>query len=109
MHPKGPAKAFFWPDKEENCWVPVDSILAVVQVPQVNRAGCSYNLEEWEIQYISQAYTKLVTNFSFLKGCTLASIFKDEKVQLIDCIYIHFSSQYAKTDNSSKQVPHDLV
>ena len=109
MHPKGPAKAVFWPDREDNCWVPVDHILAVVQAPQVNRSGRSYTLEEWETEYISQAYTKLVTNFSFLQGCTLTSTSKDEKVQLIDCIYIHFSSQYAKTDNSSKQGTYDLV
>ena len=23
MHPKRPAKAFFWPDREDNCWAPV--------------------------------------------------------------------------------------
>ena len=61
IHPKGPAKAFFWSDREDNCWVPVDHMLAVVQAPQVNRSGRSYILEEWEIEYISQAYTKLVT------------------------------------------------
>ena len=61
MHSKGPAKAFFWPDREDNCWLPVDHILADVQAPQVNRSGHSYTLEEWEIEYISQAYTKLVT------------------------------------------------
>ena len=42
MHPKGPAKASFWPDREDNCWVPVDYLLAVVQAPQVNRSWCSY-------------------------------------------------------------------
>ena len=61
MHPKRPAKAFFWPDREDSCWVPVDHILAVVQAPHVNRSGRSYTLEEWKIEYISQAYTKLVT------------------------------------------------
>ena len=61
MHPKRPTKAFFWPDREDNCWVPVDHILAVVPAPQVNKSGCSETLEEWEIEYISQAYAKLVT------------------------------------------------
>ena len=31
MHPKRPAKAFFWPDREDNCWAPVYHILAVIQ------------------------------------------------------------------------------
>ena len=61
MHPKGPAMAFFWPDREDNYWFPVDDILAVAQTPQVNRSRHSYTLEEWEIEYISQAYNKLVT------------------------------------------------
>ena len=61
MHPKGPAKASFWADREDNCWFPVEHILEVVPAPQVNRSGCSETLEEWEIEYISQAYTKLVT------------------------------------------------
>ena len=38
MHPKGPANAFFWPDREDNCWVLVDHLIGVVQAPQVNRS-----------------------------------------------------------------------
>ena len=45
MHPKRPAKAFIWPDREDNSWVPMDHIFAAVQAPQVNRSGRS-TLEE---------------------------------------------------------------
>ena len=57
MHPKGPAKAFFWPDREDICWVSVEHILAVLQAPQVSRSGRSYTPEEWEIEYIFHKHT----------------------------------------------------
>ena len=59
MHPQGRSKAFFRPEREDICWVPVEHILAVVQAPQINRSGRSYTFQE--IHYILQEYTKLVS------------------------------------------------
>ena len=73
MHPKGPAKDFFCPVREDSCWVPADHILAVVQALQVNRSGRSYTLEEWGIEYIfTSIHQTCDRNFSFLQGCKAA-------------------------------------
>ena len=34
--------------------------LAVVQAPHMNRSGCNYTFDNWEMECILQEYTKLV-------------------------------------------------
>ena len=31
MHPKAPAKKFFWPDHEDKCWIPLNHMICRVK------------------------------------------------------------------------------
>ena len=33
MHPKAPAKKFFWPDHEDVCWIPMNHMICRLQTP----------------------------------------------------------------------------
>ena len=33
MHPKAPAKKFFWPDYEDVCWIPMNHMICRLQTP----------------------------------------------------------------------------
>ena len=33
MHPNGPSEQFYWPDTQDLFWVPLDSILLLLQSP----------------------------------------------------------------------------
>ena len=46
MHPKGPASKFFWPSKDDVCWVPAKNLICEVKPPEASTTGRFYVLEE---------------------------------------------------------------
>ena len=56
MHLKGPSEVFFWPKREDICWVPAEHILEVIQAPQINRSGPSYALKIGNTLYFARMH-----------------------------------------------------
>ena len=46
MHPKGPATKFFWPSRDDICWVPVENIICEVNAPEASTTGRFYIFEK---------------------------------------------------------------
>ena len=54
MHPHGPKRTFYWPAKEETCWVPSQEIISTVEAP-TTRNGRMYNISNAD-------YDKIMSN-----------------------------------------------
>lgn len=50
LHPHGPAKSFFWPSREDICWIPMCNIMSRVNPPVTKGSGRMYYFPEDEIQ-----------------------------------------------------------
>ena len=46
MHPKGPASKFFWPSKDDACWVPAEMVICEVNPPEASTTGRFYVFQE---------------------------------------------------------------
>ena len=46
MNPKGPASKFFWPSRDDVCWVPAGNLLNETNPPGNSSTGRFYNFEE---------------------------------------------------------------
>ena len=46
MHPKGPALNFFWPTKDDTCWVPISNVLCRVNPPKISLTGRFYIFDD---------------------------------------------------------------
>lgn len=59
MHPKGPAKQFFWPSKKDCCWVMEEDIICVVASPVMTSSSSrKYNISKKDLIIISQICSK---------------------------------------------------
>ena len=55
LHPHGPNTSFFWPEREDSCWVPIDDIFYKIGTP-LNISGRSYTISNID-------WTKMVKTF----------------------------------------------
>ena len=46
MHPKGPASKFFWPSKDDACWIPAEMVKCEVNPPEASTTGRFYVFQE---------------------------------------------------------------
>ena len=46
LHPKGPAKFYHWPDREDHYFIPNDLILKVIEAPTTTGSGQNYSIPE---------------------------------------------------------------
>ena len=53
MHPHGPAKNFYWPSREDSCWVPYDKVLNPIEAP-VTSSGRMYMIKDTDYQKIKK-------------------------------------------------------
>ena len=44
MHPKSPCKNFYWPIRDDTCWIPVQHIIAPINTPTISETGREYQL-----------------------------------------------------------------
>ena len=51
MHPHGPSKQFFWPPRDDVCWIPFDKVVKVIQLPSTT-SGRMYTLTDLVYQEI---------------------------------------------------------
>ena len=57
MHPHGPTTHFYWPSRDDICFVPVDKILTRVSAP-VTATGRSYNLNVKDYDNIIKRFSE---------------------------------------------------
>ena len=52
MHPKAPAKNFFWPDHEDVCWIPLNHMICRVKPPSCGSTAQYYSFDEAGIDQV---------------------------------------------------------
>ena len=52
MHPKAPAKTFFWPDCEDVCWIPQNHLICRVEPSSSGSTAWYYSFDEAEIDQV---------------------------------------------------------
>ena len=52
MHPHGPSDSFFWPSKDDVCWVPPSSVILKLNPPTTSN-GRSYKIDTEEFNNIA--------------------------------------------------------
>ena len=55
LHPKGPAKSFFWPEREDICWVPLNEIICKVDPPSAGSSARSYGFSQSDVQRVVES------------------------------------------------------
>ena len=52
VHPKAPAKKFFWPDHEDVCWIPLNHMICRVKSPSSGSTAQYYSFDEADIDQV---------------------------------------------------------
>ena len=52
LHPKGPAVQFFWPSRDEICWIPISNVICKVQPPESSTTCRFYEFHSGDISHI---------------------------------------------------------
>ena len=55
MHPHGPSQSFIWPQRDDICWVPLSSLIVVINVP-TTRSGRIYNIDVIDYNTITNKF-----------------------------------------------------
>ena len=55
MHPHGPSQSFIWPQRDDICWVPLSSLIVVINVP-TTRSGQTYNIDVIDYNTITNKF-----------------------------------------------------
>lgn len=58
LHPPGPAVSFFWPNREDCCFVPLDNILCIVSVPETSSSGRTYYFAKNDVKLTELNFSK---------------------------------------------------
>jgi hypothetical protein len=67
MHPEGPSPSFHWPQKDDICWVEMESILKVIQALAAGTGRHTFSMKDAE-EYNQTASGKLRTRWSLDKS-----------------------------------------
>lgn len=62
LHPPGPAVSFFWPQREDFCFVPLDNILCIVGVPESSSSGRTYYFDQNDVKLTELNFCKWIKN-----------------------------------------------
>ena len=46
LHPKGPASKFFWPRRDDICWIPIEDFYGEVDAPSTGSTWRYYSFDE---------------------------------------------------------------
>jgi len=52
LHPKGPAVQFFWPSRDDICWIPINDIVTKVEAPVSGSTGRFYRFEHDDVKRV---------------------------------------------------------
>ena len=55
MHPHEPSQSFIWPQRDDICWVPLSSLIVVINVP-TTRSGRTYNIDVIDYNTITNKF-----------------------------------------------------
>ena len=55
LHPKGPASQFFWPKRDDTCWIPTEHIIKRVDPPSSGSTGRCYSFSSDDIRDIQSS------------------------------------------------------
>ena len=58
LHPPGPAVSFFWPQREDCCFLPLDNILCIVSVPETSSSGRTYYFAQNDVKLTELHFSK---------------------------------------------------
>ena len=95
MQPRGPSKAFQWPQREDVCWVPAEHILCKITVPTTS-TGRSYSISDENRAAIQAAFLELSQQWTAAyKNVLTAS-------RILKIISLEFSQQRFKLNRSVK-------
>ena len=64
LHPHGPSQSFFWPSRQDSCWVPFTNVISKLSPPDVlTSTGKRYQFITGETNDIQQIFdrSKLMT------------------------------------------------
>ena len=56
MHPKGFATHHFWPQRNDECWVPLQNILMKLSVPTSTLTGRNYSFDSAELNLLRNMF-----------------------------------------------------
>ena len=52
MHPKNLSKHYFWPSRDDECWIPIEDIIKKLSPPSTGSTGRYYIFHQSELQLI---------------------------------------------------------
>ena len=56
LHPKGPAAKFFWPQRDDICWNPIEDVYCEVDTPSTGSTGWFYCFDKKTIANIESYF-----------------------------------------------------
>ena len=59
MHPYGPGKNFFWPIRNDECWVLNSEVICLISTP-TSISGRTYNISDLDLENISSWLQKKI-------------------------------------------------
>ena len=60
LHPSGPSKSFYWPARQDICWVPIVDVLSKLTPPDMSTStGRRYKFSESQIASVHDIFENL--------------------------------------------------
>lgn len=53
MHPPGPAYSFYWPERQDICWIPEQHLICMLPAPSVTSSGRQYQFPETVLKEVA--------------------------------------------------------
>ena len=54
LHPKGPATKFFWPSRDDVCWIPINYVICQVEPPSAGSTARFYSFDDNDVIHAQQ-------------------------------------------------------
>ena len=60
MHPKGPSNCFFWPKRDDTCFIPNNCILKIIDVPTAMGSARKYSINTNDEEQINSKWNQFL-------------------------------------------------
>ena len=67
LHPSGPSDVFYWPSREDKCWVLISHILCKINLPRMSSAGTSLHNATLKYTILGAKQKRIKRCFDFFK------------------------------------------
>ena len=54
MYPNGPSTQFFWPNRDDTCWIPLHDMICKVEPPSASSTGRYYQFVQNDIEKVGR-------------------------------------------------------